>query len=346
MNHRVWLDAYLEQLGAYKTMLSSHKIKSIFFGGGTPSLMEANMVSEVLNYINKISSIADTEITLEANPTSFETAKFKDFKSAGVNRVSLGVQSFQESALQFLGRNHSSLDAKNAIYEIAQIFDSFSFDLIYALPQQTIASWTEELKYALGLARDHISLYQLTIEKGTAFYAQHKNKEFKIPSQELSSDLYDLTTQKLLERGLKRYEISNYASLGNECKHNLSYWNYDQYLGIGPGAHSRIWIDGVFYAITMTHNPENWLNKPIQEQKPISVNEASLEFILVGLRLESGISLSSFERKFGVNLSTKLNMDKINFLRKKNLLTIDEDNIKLTDNGRFLLHSIVAEITV
>ncbi len=240
VEHDRWQAAYLKEIQFYAEK-GKEEISSIFFGGGTPSLMKPEMVAAMLEKIKKEFSVADDiEITLEANPSSYETEKFKNFKQAGINRVSIGIQSFDENILKFLGRKHDRTQAINAIESAGNIFGNFSFDLIYATPNQTLESWNRELEFALQFGSPHISLYQLTIEKGTPFFSDYNNKKFVLPEQELQTDLYNLTVEKCKANGLMRYEISNFAKPSFESKHNLNYWLYNEYIGIGPGAHGRI----------------------------------------------------------------------------------------------------------
>ena len=217
------------------------KITSVFFGGGTPSLMDPSTVSTILNFLSKHADFSSSvEVTLEANPTSVEADKFKRFKEAGVNRLSLGIQSLIDEDLKILGRKHNATEALKAIETAANYFDNYSFDLIYARPNQTLKAWELELEQAIKLSANHLSLYQLTIEKGTPFYKLYHDGKLPLPDQELSADMYTLTNEMLKGKELERYEISNYAKKGFECAHNLTYWRYNDYLGIGPGAHSRL----------------------------------------------------------------------------------------------------------
>ena len=262
VDHALWAKAYGREIEKFKNQISGKDITSIFFGGGTPSLMKPSTVSSIINEISRIASInRETEITLETNPTSYEAAKFEDFKTAGINRVSIGIQSLNDTDLKFLGREHSAKEAVKTIESASRIFDNYSFDLIYSRPNQTIENWQTELRAALELARDHLSLYQLTIEKGTKFYAMHQRKEFIMPGEELSYQLYELTYEIMIESGFNRYEISNFARNKKESTHNLCYWQYDDYLGIGPGAHSRI-SGNALYQI---YNPDNWLSKALSK---------------------------------------------------------------------------------
>ena len=288
-----WNDAYLKDIDNNEEFLRDKKIVSIFFGGGTPSLMPSFIVSNVIDKLSKISKVdVETEITLEANPTSVESSKFKDFAKAGINRVSLGIQSLNANDLKFLGREHNVNEAIAAIEIAKENFARYSFDLIYALPKQNLKTWETELRGALKLAGDHLSLFQLTIEKVTPFYSLYQNKKFSLPSEELAKDFYILTQEIMSDRGLPAYEISNHAKLGQECRHNMIYWQYDDFLGIGPGAHGRINNQ----AIHSIYHPENWLNTvlegktPIQNSISLTLEEIICEILLMGLRLKKGIN--------------------------------------------------------
>ena len=313
------------------------------------------MNPEIVNkIINKLSTQLDNscEITLEANPTSFEIKKFNDFKAAGINRVSIGIQSLIEEDLKFLGREHSSLEAKKSIEAASKIFDNYSIDLIYARPNQTIELWEEELSEALSYANNHISLYQLTIEKGTPFFSMYQKKEFDMPTNELAASMYEFTNSFLDKKGLKQYEISNYAIPGFESKHNLCYWQYDEFLGIGPGAHSRIKYDKSPYysSLMMYHKPQKWLNEvlsnsnPIQQNIKLNLEDSAKEFIIMGLRLNSGINFMDFKRKFGENIIEFLNLDRIKYFVDNNLLQYENNIIKIKQSGRLLLNYIITGI--
>jgi putative oxygen-independent coproporphyrinogen III oxidase len=282
------------------------KIDTIFFGGGTPSLMKPEMVKAILEKVKKEFEVEkDIEVTLEANPSSSETEKFRDFKSAGINRVSIGVQSFDEDNLKFLGRRHDRKQAIHAIESAGNIFGNFSFDLIYALPAQNTDNWGKELDFALSFGSPHISLYQLTIEKGTPFYADHNKGKFKLPEEELQTELYLLTLEKCKKAGLERYEISNFAKRGFESRHNLNYWLQNDYIGIGPGAHGRIEEgdkgSGTRVATMDIHHPGNWLEAVeakghgTQTTEILSRKEILEELIFMGLRIREGIKLNKFE---------------------------------------------------
>jgi putative oxygen-independent coproporphyrinogen III oxidase len=243
VDHAAWRAAMLREMGYWHARAPEKTITSIFFGGGTPSLMEATTVEALINEAYKLwpTAAGGCEITLEANPTSVEAAKFAALKAAGVNRVSLGVQSLRPESLAFLGREHTASEALEAVALAAKTFDRYSFDLIYALPNQTLGEWENELREALTYASGHLSLYQLTIEENTAFHhAYHVGKSFQLPEDSLAAEMYTLTQRIMEEAGLPAYEISNHASAGQESRHNLSYWRSDSYFGIGPGAHGRV----------------------------------------------------------------------------------------------------------
>jgi len=257
-----WRDAYFTSLAYWLPKTQDRKVDTVFFGGGTPSLMNPQTVSDILSFIKEHwATDPDWEVTLEANPTSFEIPKFEAFREGGVNRVSIGVQSLREDDLKFLGREHTLDQARDAIRSAARIFDRSSFDLIYARPNQTLEAWRDELEEALEMAGGHMSLYQLTIERGTPFYTRHARGEFEIPEQDAAADFYDMTQQMMQSAGLPAYEVSNHARAGEESRHNLIYWRYGDYLGIGPGAHGRITMEGQKFALRDHRAPDVWLSR-------------------------------------------------------------------------------------
>jgi oxygen-independent coproporphyrinogen-3 oxidase len=341
-----WEKAYAREIDHFKEYLTGKEIVSIFFGGGTPSLMPASLVAFIINKLAGDYNLSDNiEITLEANPTSIEAEKFKNFASVGINRVSIGVQSFNEDDLKFLGRNHSKNEAIDAI-EIAQHhFSDYSFDLIYARPNQTLDSWEKELRYALGFVSGHMSLYQLTIEKGTPFYKSYANLEFKLPDQELAADLYNLTNEIMNQHQMPAYEISNHAKIGKESKHNLGYWRYGEYLGIGPGAHSRINNQ----AMMMIHSPANWLEQVfagghgIQNLTKLTSQEILEEMLMMGLRLAEGINIKYLEEKLEKKFSELISVEKLNYLIENNLIIMD-DFLKTTDHGKLILNQVIRKL--
>lgn len=334
--------AYLDSLNNYLEYFGNKKISSIFFGGGTPSLAPVKIIENIIAHIANKAKISDqTEITLEANPTSSEAKKFEFYKSVGVNRLSIGVQAFNQDDLKFLGREHSSNEAISAIESAAKYFDNYSFDLIYARPNQSVKNWEQELQFALSLANKHLSLYQLTIEKGTKFFKMYKEQQFKLPNQELAYELYNATIEMLAKKGLARYEISNFAIPGYESKHNLCYWQYKPYLGVGPGAHSRLWANNKMNGLIMTHNPEAWLKKNLQSSEIISENQLIEEAIMMGVRLAEGINLSAVKTRYGIDLISKLNSQKLKNLADNQLLSIENQHLRLTNQGMLVANKII-----
>lgn len=304
-------------------------ITSIFFGGGTPSLMPTKLVEAIINKIAKLWILADDiEITLEANPTSVEAEKFVAFRGAGVNRVSIGVQSFDEAELKFLGREHSANEARNAIELAAKIFPRYSFDLIYALPDQSFDTWRARLTEALKLTRGHISLYQLTIEPATNFY----HRKIQTPPDDVAADFYDLTQEICEAHNLPAYEVSNHASAGNESAHNLTYWRYGEYLGIGAGAHGRI----NSHASAMVKSPEKWLDlvqkngHGLEVWQKLSPAEQEEERIMMGLRLNEGIILPE-------HLDTKM-------LIANGLLEKIGEKTRATKQGMLVLNLVLSKL--
>ena len=348
-----FLQGYLNELQYFVPQLKNRQVKTIFFGGGTPSLMPTYFVEKILEEISKIWMVdKNCEVTLEANPTSFEGTKFRDFKTAGINRLSMGIQALNDADLKFLGRQHSASEAISTIQTAGQIFDNYSFDLIYSRPNQTLNGWKKELQTAIALSANHLSLYQLTIEKGTKFYGQYLNKEFILPDENLAADLYEMTNKITSDNDLELYEISNYSKAGFECKHNLAYWQSDDYLGIGAGAHSRVYLNDEKQrsAITMLHQPSAWVNAAIekgvaiQKIEKVSQQELLEELILMGLRLKNGIDNQVFYKHFSKNISEIFELEKLQNLIKNNLIIISQDNIKITNQGLILANSIIEKV--
>lgn len=344
-----WNEAYLKEISNYAEFLKDKKIVSIFFGGGTPSLMPSSIVKNVIDALRNLACVDEQiEITLEANPTSVEAQKFEEFNLVGINRVSLGIQSLNGDDLKFLGREHSVEEAVQAINVAKKNFLRYSFDLIYALPNQSLKQWETELKAALQLADKHLSLYQLTIEKGTPFYSLYQNKKFKMPEEELAKDFYQLTQEVMEKAGLPAYEISNHAALNEECKHNLVYWQYDDFLGIGPGAHSRI-NNKALHAI---YHPENWLNKvlnnesSLQNEIILTKDEIISEMLLMGLRLTKGINQQNFINKTGLNFSEGLNQEQLNWLLKEDFLSLRDNYLLATTKGKLVLNEIISKLLI
>lgn len=348
IDSKQWFDAYRKEIRYYQDFLSDKSITSIFFGGGTPSLMPIPIVEMILQELSSIGKFdPDIEITLEANPTSIEMKKFSDLALAGVNRISIGIQSFNEKDLKFLGREHSVKEALDAIEIASKYFSNFSFDLIYALPDQTLDLWEKELNFALDIAKYHISLYQLTIEKGTRFYSDFQNKKFTLPSNDSAAEFYELTEHLTTQKGLHPYEISNYSKPGFESKHNLTYWKYEEYLGLGAGAHSRITDTYGLKAIMNYHLPEKWLQdieqkgSSIQTQEILQTEDIIQEFLLMNLRLKQGLDKKHFQGKIGINLENILDPKKLSNLENGNFLINTPEKIVLTFQGKLLLNQVI-----
>jgi oxygen-independent coproporphyrinogen-3 oxidase len=357
VNQQNYLNAYLSELDFYFSKTKERQIKTIFFGGGTPSLMPINLVEKILNKISQNWQICDNvEITLEANPTSFESEKFKNFKSAGINRLSLGIQSLNDDDLKFLGREHSSKEAISTIKNVQKIFDNFSFDLIYALPNQSLNSWKKELEKALEFSSPHISLYQLTIEKGTRFFSDFSKGKFTMPNEELAANFYEFTNEILENNNFNQYEISNYANISKEkdfrSQHNLAYWQNSDYIGIGAGAHGRIFFNenNLRTAIMNIHHPDSWIkkveenNNGIQKFTKISKLELAQEIILMGLRIEEGVSKKIFSDYLNLSFDKVFKWEFLENLQKNNLLEISETHIKIPKKSWLLTNSIIQKI--
>lgn len=353
IEHEAWAEAYIKEIDYIAQKTKDRQVTSIFFGGGTPSLMEPKTVERVIDHIQKTWHTANNiEITLEANPTSIEAKKFEAFKQAGINRVSIGVQSLRNSDLKFLGREHSAAEAINAVALANTIFDRVSFDLMYARPNQTIQSWEEELNEVLTYASGHLSLYQLTIEQGTPFYTQHARGDFRIPEPDQAGDFYEVTQQILRTENMPAYEVSNHAITGQESIHNLAYWQYADYVGVGPGAHGRLTLDHQKFA-TRTHRaPEIWLDKVLKKGhgyhnfEEILTRECFTEMMMMGLRLKQGIEIQNIEKITGKNWQEVLRMDKLESLQNEGYLTLSKTHIKPTQDGMQRLNSLLSFLLV
>ena len=322
-------------------------VETIFFGGGTPSLMTGKSTARILDRISRNWRMAnDVEITLEANPASADAARFADYKSAGVNRLSLGVQALNDADLKVLGRLHNAREAKAALALAMANFDRVSLDLIYARPNQTDAAWRDELKEALSFGTDHLSLYQLTIEPETPYALLHKSGALKIPDEDLAAGLYE-TTQELTEgAGLPAYEISNHARPGSESRHNLIYWRYGDYAGVGPGAHGRLTLKGKRMATATQRLPERWRDavaktgRAFAEDVAVADADAAREHLLMNLRLAEGLDLAAYEKRWGQRPPT----ENIAALVQQNLLTLKGDILAATPQGRLLLNAVIARL--
>lgn len=337
IDHDSWLEAYKRELEFYAEQTGKRNITSIFFGGGTPSLMKPSVIEGVLKCIaDKWQIDENCEITLEANPTSIEADKFRDFKTAGINRVSVGVQSLNEKDLKFLGREHSPSKALKAVETAASIFDRFSFDMIYARPKQIVEEWRKELNQALEYMGNHASLYQLTIEPNTPFFTRHNRGDFQIPNEDMGADFYLATEEIMSSTGFTSYEVSNYGREGDMSAHNLAYWRYQDYLGIGPGAHGRVTLKGSKYATRMHRAPQIWMERVkengngLQDNFLLTDQEQNHEKLLMGLRLTEGVSQE---------LLTAHRVEAL--IQSGDLIKTKDDHISATIKGRLRLNAVL-----
>ena len=331
--------------------LGSRQLTSIFFGGGTPSLMEPETVAILIEDACRLFAPAQgLEITLEANPTSVETGRLAALRDAGVNRVSVGVQSLDPAALRMLGREHSAAQAIAALETARAVFPRTSFDLIYARPGQTLDAWRAELRQALALAADHLSLYQLTIEPGTTFAAMHRRGEIELPDDDTGAALYEATAEEAGRFGLQAYEVSNYAVPGGESRHNLAYWRYADYAGIGPGAHGRVTLQSSLAATRRHRAPEPWADRVerdghgIVEQVQLEPVERAREMLLMGFRLTEGIDPARFLLRTGVPLAAALEPGMLRMALDEGYLAWDGTSLAATPAGRLRLDSLLAAI--
>lgn len=348
VDQQAYVTAFRQEIAAMRLLSGPQVVTSIFFGGGTPSLMSPDTVNAVLDAVRDAWVVPDgIEITLEANPSSVEAGRFRGYRQAGVNRVSMGVQALNDADLKRLGRLHDRADALKAIGLARDIFPRMSFDLIYARPDQTAEAWALELEEAISLAADHLSLYQLTIEEGTPFYGLHKAGKLIVPDGELSAELYELTRQVCESHGLPAYEVSNHARPGAESRHNLTYWRYGDYAGIGPGAHGRLSTRGGKIATATERSPEQWLKLVAEnghgmiETSELTASEQADELLLMGLRLREGINL----RRWGALAGRDLDPDRTDFLIHHGMIEqMDMDRIRCTPAGMLVLDAVVADL--
>lgn len=331
--------------------LGRRELRSIFFGGGTPSLMAPETVAALIEDALGHFVASDTiEITLEANPTSIEAGRFAAFRDAGVNRVSVGVQSLEANALAFLGREHSAAQAAAALALARRLFPRVSFDLIYARPGQTLAAWRDELRRALDLAADHLSLYQLTIEPGTAFQARYRRGEIALPEPDDAAALYEATAEEAARFGLLSYEISNYAVPGAESRHNLTYWQYGDYAGVGPGAHGRLTLGGAVRATRRHRAPEPWAERVecrghgTTEDEPVPPRERAREMLLMGLRLAEGIDEARFVARTGRSLEEATDPRVLCDAIEEKYLLREHGVLRATGEGRLRLDALLAAL--
>jgi putative oxygen-independent coproporphyrinogen III oxidase len=340
--------AFAAEIAATAARVPRRAVSTIFFGGGTPSLMQPATVGAVIEAVARHWSIApDVEVTLEANPTSVEARRFRGFRSAGVNRVSLGVQALDDRALKELGRLHSAQEALEAVAIARSIFERYSFDLIYARPGQAPQAWAAELRCAIAEAGEHLSLYQLTIERDTPFAALHAAGKLVLPDDAIARALYDTTQSVCASAGLPAYEISNHARPGAECRHNLIYWRGYEYAGIGPGAHGRLDIAGERHATATEKEPQNWLMRVesfghgVVSDEALTREQIADEFLLMGLRLAEGIDLARYARLAGRPLDPR----RLALLREQGAIeTTTSGRLRLTLAGFALLDAVVADL--
>ncbi|MDQ2090301.1 radical SAM family heme chaperone HemW [Marimonas arenosa] len=341
-----WVRAYTREIDRYAAALPARVVNSVFFGGGTPSLMAPETVNAVLERIHMRWPVAnDLEVTLEANPGSVEAGRFRGYAQAGVNRLSMGIQALNDPDLRALGRLHSVDDALAAFDIARNNFDRVSFDLIYARQNQTLSDWRSELRRALAMTVDHLSLYQLTIEPGTAFGDRYDAGKLRgLPEDDLSAEMYEATQDICAAAGFEAYEVSNHAKSGSESRHNLIYWRYGDYAGIGPGAHGRITVHGQRYATETRLAPLAWLQAAEAGQgenlrRALSGTEQAEEYLMMGLRLLQGIDLKRYYSLSGDHLDTA----KIAYLSEIGMVEHAGDSLHVTPGGRMVLNAVIKE---
>ena len=343
-----WKNALIREFQYYRKFNKDQPITSIFFGGGTPSLMPMATLAAFLDTLATTGAgiAPSAEITLEANPSFLPEHFFRDLRITGVNRVSIGVQALNDKDLKFLGRDHSAAQALKAIETVAHHFDRYSFDLIFGRPQQTLEQWDAELTQALATGVQHLSLYQLSIEEGTAFYTKAQRGEIVLPPDDTLAEMYLLNKQACAAQGLEQYEISSYAKQGEECRHNLHYWHYHDYMGVGAGAHGRVSLDGIKTATAQARLPETWLNL-VQTQGHGTVTFTALdrqtqieELLILGLRVRTGITNETFQRVAGKLITEYFPAATLAELTQKGLLVVDEQGMHATEAGLLVLNYI------
>ncbi len=345
VDEAAWQQALLAELEHMAAWMPGKTLGSIFFGGGTPSLMPPATAGALIERACRLFPVAEPpEITLEANPTTAEASRFADFRAAGVNRLSLGVQSLRDDQLRFLGRTHGASEALRAVELAAATFERYSFDLIYARPQQTVSQWEAELREALAYADGHLSLYQLTIEPNTAFHhAYYHQQAFALPPEDNAAALFEVTQAVMAEADLPMYEISNHARIGQESRHNLAYWQGRAYLGVGPGAHGRIRRAGEWVATQTLKSPERWLERTladghgVESYTPLTDAERAQERLMMGLRLREGIACDDA-------MTAIIDAAAIARLQSYGMLEPGEDYLRATPRGQLLLNQVIIEL--
>lgn len=348
IDQKQWQHAYLSEIERLGQQTEGRVLSSVYFGGGTPSLMKPELVAAIIERIRATWPMSnDPEITLEANPGSVEAGRFRGFQQAGVSRVSMGMQAMNDEDLRRLGRKHSAAEARQAFDIARACFDRVSFDLIYARQDQTLGAWRDELGKALELAIDHLSLYQLTIEDGTAFADRFAKGGLRgLPSEDLSAEMFEVTQELCDRAGLPGYEVSNHAKSGAESRHNLIYWRGGDYVGIGPGAHGRITQQGTRWATEAPKSPALWLEMirsgkaPELPRSALTAEEHGMEYLLMSLRLTEGLDMLRYQTISG----TELNAQKINALSEIGMVELHGNNLRTTPKGRMVLNAILRDL--
>ena len=346
IDHDAWREAYLSEIDRIAAQTPGRVLRSVYFGGGTPSLMQVETVEAVLNRVAQRWTLAnDVEITLEANPSSVEAGRFRGYRAAGVNRVSLGVQALNDTDLRRLGRLHDVAQAEAAIAIAQETFERMSFDLIYARQDQSLAEWDSELHRALDMGVDHLSLYQLTIEDGTAFGDRFKAGKLRgLPQEELSADMYALTQEICEAAGLPAYEVSNHAREDRQSRHNLIYWRGGDYAGIGPGAHGRLTLDGARIATEARRNPDAWLAAVAQgdaeARSTLNTTDIVLEYIMMGLRTSEPLDLARLKARTGAEIPAA----RLAHLQELGMIELRDALVSVTPAGRPILNAVISEL--
>lgn len=347
-----WAAALVAEIARSAALVPDRVLTSIFFGGGTPSLMAPATVARVIETATRLWRPAlDLEITLEANPTSVEAGRLAAFAAAGINRASLGVQALDDAALRFLGRGHSAAEALAAVALARTVFPRLSFDLIYGRPGQEVAAWARELEQALGFAADHLSVYQLTIEEGTAFHAAARRGDWQMPDEDTQAALYETTNRVLEGAGLAAYEVSNHARPGAEARHNLTYWRYGDYIGVGPGAHGRLTLaDGRAVATAAWRKPETWLDRVAaqgdgsESAVPLDPATRAAEALMMGLRLSEGVALARLEAVGAAPFDRLVDGAALARLIDGGFLVRTASHLRATARGRPVLNALLARL--
>ncbi len=352
VEQRRWAAAYVAELSHFAQVAAGRCVTSVFFGGGTPSLMDADTVDAVLVGIRRHWAVApDVEVSLEANPSSVDAARFREYRQAGVNRLSLGVQALNDADLRTLGRRHSRYEALAAIDTAAHCFDRVSVDLIYGRPGQTAADWRGELQAAVGLAGGHVAAYQLTIEPGTPFHAAQRRGALRLPDEATVAELYETTQQVLTAAGLPAYEISNHARPGQACCHNLNYWQYSDFVGVGPGAHGRLTTgDGRIHASRQHRSPEAWLERveadgnATQQWAALDTATVRDELFMMGLRLTAGVRAATVRARLSRDIADCFSPSRLQRLVDGGFLDVDANGIRATAAGRQRLDAVLGDL--